>query len=354
VSGGRVASNALVAIVGASLMLLALRSLGPTPTKITLDAERVLHEREHCQVMFVGPSYVRAQIQTSAFDDASRSLGTPLSSCIFGGTGMRGYELRVHVERLLREPWPKLELVVIDITLGSAPGFDEANWYHPRLIQWHTLDSLRWISGFYASTHWQVSRSQLGAHLKHAGANYLNLGVGLDRAAELGIWARLLTLLGKPTKVPDHEVVRDYRHDNAKFKAAKMKQASAYAKKVSRAAHRTRVERLIARKKREAHRTRDDTWPREMRSALAARGLDTFFVLAPVWRPLAARTVSVPGSAPLVVFDFNDPAKYPVLYARESRGRTHHISWQGGTEYSRLLAKEILSVWKPDRSSKER
>ncbi len=337
----RFARNALFAAAGLYAAALGLRSLGPVPTLFTLELARVAAERERCQVLFVGPSYVAAQIDPSEFDAEAARLGRRVHSCKFGGTGLRGPELQVHLERLLALGWPRLALVVIDVTLGPAPRLDKGNWYQPRIIQWHTVASMRWIADYYRKRAKAVPGELIAAHLKHVAANYLNLGNGLEKASLLALSQRARAAFGLPAELPVSRVVRDYERHQRRRVRAKKAQARAYLKKTSPAKHERRVTKLIAQKQRvrASDERTDSDFPLVLRALVRAHGHEAIFILAPVWRALPAKQRA--GVEPIVLLDFNDPAAFPELYEPRNRGRNHHLSWYGALAYSRQLAREL-------------
>jgi hypothetical protein len=336
--------NTVFACLGAALVASVLHARGPMATPVTLDRERVEKERKSCEVLFVGPSYVIAQIIPRAFDAEAKRLGRPLHACIFGATGMRGTELRVHMQELLRRKWPRLKLIVVDITLGHDPRFDEVNWYQPRFIQWHTFDSMPWILDYYRSLEGPVQWSNLRAHGAHLVANYTNLGVGLERLSTLGVVPHLQLALGRPAKLPESDAVRSYRKALGQRKRIKKEQARVYIRRTSPARHAANVAALVRQKHELASRgaTRESAFPDALRALAREHKKDVFFIHAPVWRPTPPRAAPVPNGKPIVLYDFNDPERYPSLYTPKSRGRTHHVSWYGGIEYSKVLAHAVL------------
>jgi len=339
----RFACNALIAAAGLCAAAFGLRSLGPVPTLFTLEHARVAAERERCQVLFVGPSYVAAQIDPSEFDAEAARLGRRVRSCKFGGTGLRGAELQVHLERLLALGWPRLSLVVIDVTLGPAPRLEKGNWYQPRVIQWHTTASMRWIADYYRKRAEAVPGELIAAHLKHVAANYLNLGNGLEKVSLLALAQRARAAVGLPAELPVSKVVIDYERHQRRRVRAKKAQASAYLKKTSPAKHDRSVTKLIEQKQRIRARDKrmDSDFPLVLRALVRARGHEAIFILAPVWRARPARAKQPAGAEPIVLLDFNDPAAFPELYEPRNRGRNHHLSWYGALAYSRHLAREL-------------
>ncbi len=89
--------NLLVALVAGSVTAATLHQAAPLQTVVSLDRERVWQERDRCQVLFVGPSFAIHQFKPKLFDAEAARLHMPLRSCLFGGTGMHGVELRVQL-----------------------------------------------------------------------------------------------------------------------------------------------------------------------------------------------------------------------------------------------------------------
>jgi hypothetical protein len=337
------ARNLVAACVGAVLVSWSLHTFGPVETSTSLDMERVARERETCEILFVGPSYVVSQVHPGVFDSEAAKRGYNVRSCKFGDTGMRGVELWVHMKRVLDLGWPRLSLVVVDITLGGMSRFDEVNWYTPRLIQWHTWESVGFLLGQYRKEGWDdVTAKKLAAHAGHLAANYLNLGTGIEKFAALGIVARALNAFGAKLEIPVSEVEREYVKDMAAQEERKKNQAKEYQAENPPEVHRQRVETLIAEKRRVlGEESIDDDWPLAVRNTVRKYGADAYFIQAPVWRPQPAVMEQPSSGDPLVFFDFNDPELYPALYTPKNRGANHHVSWYGGIAYSKLLAKKI-------------
>jgi hypothetical protein len=342
-------ANALLALVGSAASAAALHTLPPIQTEITFEDRRIERARRSCEVLFIGPSYVKAQIIERVFDAEAKRIGVPMRSCKFGGTGVRGIELQLHLTRLLRLDWPRLRFVVADITLGEDPRFERVNWFKARFIQWHTLDSAPWILDYYRRHPRAASATQLGAHAAHLAANHANLGAGIELFANLHVVKHAQRLVGVRVAIPVSPTQREYERDLRNMERRKKRQAHTRLTTAQLARHERRVATLTRQKRtaRSRGKEREAVWPRELRASVEAHGVALLFVKAPVWRPL---TGTASGSArPLVVMDFNDPERYPSLYTPRNRGRTHHVSWYGAIEYSKLLAREIAKHWKAAR-----
>ncbi len=300
---------------------------------VAQDAEgafdATLRSADSCNVLFVGPSYVRDGVFPHVFDREAKRLGSQLRACKYALSSLKGYEVRHDLEVLLREPWPKLELVVIDITLGADASFEKDNWYKARVVEWHTLGSVPWLYGFYRAQGLRglaLART-LAPHYAHVALNYLGVGRGvalLERAS----------LLDRRRETQRH-VRRDYEVRTPSVRATRKLRGPDYPGQVQ----------ALLDAKLEAQNHHDeasDTWARELERVVRDHGYDVAFLLAPVLTfrqpPQALRA----GARPLTILDFDDPHAYPKLYESDRRGYTSHLNELGADDYSRLLAREIV------------
>jgi hypothetical protein len=293
-----------------------------------------LAAREHCEVLFVGPSYVFSNIDTRVFDDEAEKLGFPVRSCKFGVSALKGYDLKRSIERLFEHDWPRLKLVVIDITLGTGVAFAEENWFKERVLEWHTWESIPWLFDYYYATderRWSKKGPLLWAHLQHVLARYTHLGGGRELLEDARPLERLVKRRTEQVNArPAGEIVRD-------------------RKRIKGEAHTRRVELLKKNKakRRAPKKSRLGDWSLELRDHVRSHGLEAYFLFASVYTPKLKPKQAGRGRDRLVVLDFNDPTKYPDLYREDSRGFTHHLNRKGTAIYSRLLARELQSVGLP-------
>lgn len=283
--------------------------------------EEVLARHDECQVLIIGPSYVGEGISEEAFERESKKFGPALRVCKYAPGGLRGYELRHVLDVFLDKPWPKLKVLVIDISLGSSIDFDPANWFNPRLVDWHTFDSVPWLWHYYThrrrASLWREAPELLG-HFEHLLANYLGIGRGTYLASKLRILSH--------RDPPDEPRVRNaFRRHRAK--------GAAYEK----------LRRRLIREKARArarHKTMHLEWPRELLQLARAHGQRrVVFIVSPI---LARKPPPARGRGEPVVLDFEDPARYPELYTEDVRGTTSHLNSRGAPIYSALLARALL------------
>jgi hypothetical protein len=288
-----------------------------------LDA--VLAKRSTCQVLIIGPSYINSGIREQTFDEEARRIGLNLTSCKYADNGLRGFELKHVLELLLSERWPKLEHVLIDITLSEMPKLRKENWYKPRVVDWHTFDGLLWIFRYYArqpgslSAQWRT----LAAHTEHVLLNYFGVGRGIAALKRV----RLPAFDGEEDDAPQRP-----RRPNAR--------GPNYEQKLRRAtAEKARV--------RAAGRTMPNYWPLELSRFLRSLGQkQVIFLVSPVLDTIPPVYGASERPGRLVVFDFEDPARYPEVYEEAMRSHTSHLSGRGATVYSKLLAQRLLDYRK--------
>jgi hypothetical protein len=295
--------------------------------------DEVLAKSGSCQVLVVGPSYVQMGIHEAEFDAESRRIGLDLKSCVFAQGALQGYEVRHSLELLLSHEWPKLEHLIIDITLGESVRFDQGNWFKPRFVDWHTWESVPWLLSYYERQRGSLTRyaPQLLKHVQHLLMNYLGIGRGLrvlQRTPEL------VTEADDPAL--DAPAVRERsgkRNEN---------EIDDYPGLLRRL---TREKRAL----RKARETAPDVWPQQLRALVRRyQRKDPIFLISPILASRALPRGAVSSKRRLVVLDFQDPARYPELYTEDVRGRTHHLKGEGPTHYSRLLARE-LHAWRKGR-----
>ncbi len=281
------------------------------------DRAAVLAVSAECQVLVVGPSYVK-EVLPEVFDAEAARVGFDKRACRLGRTNLRGYELEHELDVLLSHRWPKLERVVIDITLGDSLSFDPENWFKPRVIAWHTFRAIPWLHRYYVQHFARESNpiTMIAAHAGHIAANYLSLG----RAAELFPGGGTTT---EPTRKTPKARKGSNRSHQAKLSALKRKK------------------RLITAK----HQTTSARWALELRRVVRRHGHEPIFLYSPVWSGLKPPLRVGHGEDPLVLLDFDDPARFPELYTADVRGSTQHLNDRGGHIYSKLLVRELQAIW---------
>jgi len=298
------------------------------------DFKAAFAQASRCNVLIVGPSYIKVGLRPEVFDAEAKALGHPLHVCSLARSALRGYEVIHDLEHLLERPWPKLRFVAVDVSL--RPGnlaFERDNWFTPRLVQWHTWDALTWVYRYYREA--KFDRKEVAplevAHLEHTAMNYLGIG-RIGRLLTRARFTERLTGADQGQEAPK-EVARIGR--------------KAKLVKPSEEQHDAAVRRLIqfkakGRKKKDS--AADDDWPRQLEPIIRAAGFQPVFLYSPVYSPVMPPRLKRRGKRPLVFLDFDDPERYPTLYTYDVRGHTAHVNDKGAVLYSELLAREFVRL----------
>ena len=230
-------------------------------------------------------------------------------------------ELRHALDRLLEHDWPRLTHVVIDITLGNRADFRRRNWFKSRTIEWHDLSAIPKLESVYAPRKGVTrmpSLAVLAAHLEHVAAHYAGLGARLQAVRRLA----------EPNVVGSDPA------------ASRTNPADAQRQPPTEQQIDRKIRGII---KRKARRASSSSWPQQLRELVRSHGKEAYFLHAPVLfakGPIRQRR----SKDPLLIFDFNDPERYPELYRTSMRGHTNHLNEQGTLLYSRLLARTFHAV----------
>jgi hypothetical protein len=315
--------NLALFVLGLALFELGRRALlPPVPWPVEERITGLLAESKTCSVLFVGPSYVENQIDPEAFDREAARIGYDARACKVGTSGLRGFELRNVLQRILSHDWPRLELVVIDVTLGDRIGFEPANWLNPRVVEWHTLDSVPWLLDYYERTRMRRGeKPPLLSHAEHVFARYAQVGRGVEALRSVHLLERFRPAV------------------EAKRRANRARKERVRGKDYER-----HVERMMAVREKGGPKYGNPAWALELRSLVRSYGKEAYFLIAPVLYSPRIPRGERRGPERLRVMNFNDPRRYPELYEESVRGNTSHLRGDGNTRYSELLAVELKKL----------
>jgi len=299
-------------VLGLALTALLVGQLVSPPPDTQLVSLRV--QARECEVLFVGPSYVQSQVLTDVVDAEARLLGYPLRTCKFAKTHLKGFEQYHSLRILMSQPWPKLKLVVYDVTLGADSGYVVENRFKPRVIRFHLPEIFQWYFRFWSEQKAQRGHPrQLLDHGLHVLARSLHVGVG----AEL-LSAQSVTVSPKSKRKKGPKLMAE-------------------------ADIRRRLKRLLSMKER-AKKTKLPPARRDFiryeYDLIREHGFAAEAISAPVWS-LRSLDTTLGQDGPRFS-NFADPDKYPSLYTRYAHKRDDHLTKKGSQEYSRLLARHLV------------
>jgi hypothetical protein len=314
--------NLLPALLGLALGLALLGAVLPRSKEKRHRAVEQL--RTECEVLIVGPSFVNSQVFPEVVDAAALEAGTKLRSCKFARESLKAFEMKRELETLLSKPWSKLRLVVFDVTLGPDTGVKLENRFKRRVLDWHTWDLLPWyldhMGGQRGGKHTPYLRFL--DHVAHVAVNTLLVGRGAEDLADLNVTRRR-------TSGP-----RSAEHEPAE-----------HADQPTRQNGRRVAELLERRRKLESLNPAPGmtVWVLELRDLVRMHGAEGEGLIAPVWYPGFLDPAALPAADVPVVHAFDDPDKYPTLYAPGMHKDDGHLTKKGSREYSRLLGLTLAT-----------
>ena len=330
-------------------------------------AHRVFREQAgEIDIVFIGSSRVQAGVDVQAMEDEWQKSGAELRAFNFGVPGMRtleqGHVLRqVLALRTERLRWVVLEALPIGITIRKSTDYSRrVEAISARSISWHTTQVTRralaaiWRFSLPWSERIDLARHHLGLWARHVS----NLGLLSERLFE-STSAREQRASGKeePCRAaePDAPAVEDpgfgpvlgatepgaTQKERARAKVLRRwneQSAEQYQQRAARIPAENELPVDLAELDLEVVAER-------VREARAA-GVELIFMTLPceVGSPEVLRLHEAGLLGPLL--HFNDPERYPELFAQPMREGLGHLNAPGAQAFSRLFAREFLELLK--------
>lgn len=290
-------------------------------------------------VLVIGSSTVRVHFVTTLFNEEMKKRGYDVQAFAFGRSALQGAELDYYLERILALDLPDLKWVLVDVSLTQFRPLERENWYKRRVIVWHAPEQVLTLLRLIFATDMPLTRKlgQAWPHVEHALLRAASVGDGVDSA-----YRGTLLHLRKPDKLlpASSFSVGDY------VKNAQKKRLASYAKhnakKFPKVIAALRKARAVPDSKIKKH-LRTNEYPVLFRERIERRGAQAAFILSPMLGDVRMRR-DVPGAADLRFLDFNDPARYPELYALEHRYDSVHLAWSGAQLFTVRLAEQFAAM----------
>jgi hypothetical protein len=303
------------------LVAVALHVFLPPPMTLR-QAKLAAFEarRDEYTLIFVGTSLVHRQIIPPLFDQEIERRGIPMRSFNFGLMGAHPGEIYWILEQVLCEAPAKLRYVVIDADLPEPHEKNTSTW---RYITWHSPRAT-WAS---LSGLW---RSNLGAARK--------IGAAGDDVRAFSQHALSVGTVWPFFKLWQKGGVGPAVGDEGYAPLDSLPEAAAQHEQFLRAPgdYQTGVASLA----RQPMGLDERSFPRELLVSMAdlarRRGMKVIIVKGPA---LSGGAVVPAVEAEVVAFQ--DPNRYPALYALENRFDWNHLNARGAREYTRLVAAEL-------------
>jgi len=287
----------------------------------------VEHAAEY-DVVVIGSSIVAVDFRAQPFEERLRDEhGRRLRAYSFAMGRLTGAELDFYVHRILALPMPKLEWLLIDVTLDQKPEMLEKNWYSKRELDWQTPRQFAIVGSQIMARNEPLSArlQTLWPYARHLAINVLAIGRGLpalegfDRRNEFrdrSLWSS-----------------EDTGDERVPIKEAK---AARYRERPDE--HEAAVRKLAARRR--PSKSRNNELSATWRDAAMEQGVQVAYIVGPSMRP-SAFPAKVKGEPDLRIFDFNDPKKHPLLYKLSYHYDPWHMTEPGARVFSQGLADEL-------------
>jgi hypothetical protein len=325
---------AVVTFVGVAA---GLRSLVPLPEDSNLRGrfEELAREHDRIDILFLGPSTTRCSFDPVVVDEELGRLGHPVRSFNLGLRGASLLEIDYLLERALALDLSSLDWVVIELQYTPPshlvrPG----NRFTERAVYWHDLDR---VQGVFRSLRHAPSAIADGPavallHVRHALWRAFSLG-----RAEAMFSARFGDA-SDGTAAQRAATTRGYAPEDCiapeQQRAARQRflaRPEEYRRKLGR------VDRLNARATTFDHFD-VDRLERQVERIRAA-GAEPLYVVTPtILHTPAVRALREAGVLPALLL-FNSPARYPELYAIESRQDAVHLAASATDRFGRIFAR---------------
>jgi len=320
---------ALVAFLAASLVIHSL--LPPVvPKGIAAKLEFFAQHRDEFDTLIVGTSRLYYSISPELFDQTTRENGLPTRTFNFGIDGMHPPENFYVLEQILKTRPRKLKWVVLEMgeiqtkwdnVLGTQRVAYWHDWTRTTLTLKKALNPRGNANGFIKATRLWLARRDLISNLFLFGRQFASVG----RASDF-----FPSEQRERFREADSELGPNRDGYRLAGDAMSAERAAIFREKLAQEVSEARPRVLDP---------ATDQAYREAASQIRQAGATPLFVVAPIITQTAARFGQTP---PAPLLSFNDSRKYPQFYDTKVRIDDAHLTRDGATEFTRLLAQEFV------------
>ncbi len=343
----RALCNVAIFLAALCLACAAIHSSLPVP-EISEVREKLDFLQAHIDeydTLFLGTSRVYHGIMPEVFDEANRRAGAHSRSFNAGVDGMHPPEDLYFFEQIAKMRPRRLRRVFIEVNAIQIHVRD-ANRGTDRMIYWHDLARLAWILretfdiepakhwratfGRYASAAAEALPTHIDCFLQNmsnigrgAGSRWFlaGRGGGRSRSAELGGRGDGYFEMPRSEMTPSERANYAMRTRNLLSHPRESEYGSAPSQKLLR----------------------------QFVQAVRAIGAEPVLLVMP--RTAYGSMVPKPSEGPWpVVFNFENPARYPALYEESTRADGDHFNGKGAKLFTEMLAQAARV--RPDASAK--
>jgi hypothetical protein len=346
----KLAISILAFIVGLALGVTLLPAWPQVRPSISDGALEYLAQRgRRIDVIVIGSSTVRVHFVTALFNEEMKKRGHDVQAFAFARSGLQGAELDYYLERILALDLPELKWVLVDVSLNQFRPLEPDNWYKGRVVQWHAPEQVLTLQRLIFAKNASLASKleQLWPHVEHALLRAANVGDGVESAKK----GTLLRQRKPERLLPASSFsVGEYVQNAQKKRLASY--AKHHGKKFAKAVATLRKARAVPESKLGKH-LRPNEYAVIFRDRIERHGAKAAFILSPMLSDIRMHR-DVPGAADLRILDFNDPARYPELYALEHRYDPVHLAWSGAQLFTVRLAEQLTAMLEAEGDNRMR
>ncbi len=336
----------LVVFVGFGVALesiLPMPDVGDVSQKLAFYAQ---HKDEY-NTVFVGSSRVCRQIAPAVFDRTMSATNGPASRSInLGAPSMFLPESLFVIDRILDLKPARLRRMFIELDDPKLRLEEHAGLVR-REVYWHgseetaltcanilSAHGIRWWDRLFMLGHQVVLMARRSVHLGR-GWEVASAGLSKRNPAETLPDETILMGVDKDGFAPYHATLGEgterTKGDQADVKryVADVEALRAGRDHPRRPQRTTALLRWVLRRK---------------LAALRARGIEPFFVIAPVTTGEEGFLRLPAENIPAKLLAFNDPEAYPELYEVNARADTIHLNERGSLLFTRSLAERVVAL----------
>jgi len=316
--------------------LLALLGRADPLTDVPVVGEKLAHFRQHVaryDTLFIGSSLVHRQVSPAVYDAELAARGLESCSFNFGVLGMVPPESYYLLERILDERPPRLRTVFLEL---SSLQLRVKREHTRRFDYWHsprtTLDVVRAIRG--AGWDRAVEAHQVLRHLEASLRKVFHCGQGP---------ALLRTLIGPhdPAALgPDGDGWLSTEDDTSNRIELRRELGELEEEELGARLGALRASTGAARREGEVGLA---LLARTLARVRAA-GATPILLVPPRHQVRSSLAAHVRERLDVEILEFDDPARYPELYAPELRFDLNHLNRDGAALFSRLLAQRFAEL----------
>lgn len=344
----------LTAAVGFAVTASTLRTVVPEPDRGAVSDKLAWFEahRDDYDVLFFGSSRIYRGVIPPLFDQEMARRGHPVRSFNFGVAGMGTHETSALVRQVLSMEPRRLRWVVVELD-GWSAALPEPNRFKRRTVGWHdpaeTVSVLRTLALTPDGEVEPAERLELAwSHLLHLGAWTTGAGRGRHwvEAARRG--------KRRPRERPDYgdgggfEPFSESAYGTPSthpFRRRFLELVPVYRQAVARLAEADGTDPAAP----PLDRASAEALERQV-SSIRRAGAEPVHVVTPTIQPTPGLGRSADANGGSGVLAFNDPERYPELFAVENRFDAEHLTTRGAELFTTSLAERFARmVEEPDR-----